>query len=769
MGRHLTSFFQQIEQEFHSLKYQAQNGVSENICLSLYARFLTKIQKLGPQEHFLSYYQELYEDYLRLFTSQNFQYRSAEFLATLKSTWFTMRKDGLSELGDPALQHYLEILELQELTVLLYTGDFETAAKLLNLNIRDFTPEASSNSLDNANALYDFLRQSGQSIPPTFDLIHTQWQELLVGDSDARVRIPVVERNVADGNEPLILATIQDLTVEVELRKRDAATDLIFFNNHPVGPNDPVYYQALDAVGAAKKHLKSKVNGRTPFFRVMFGFPRSGYVYTGESFGLGMSLATLCQMERVTLKRIQHKISNSVVVTGGVDVNGMVRAIAEESLPAKMEAFYNSPFQVIIYPGHQKVMIEKMMGELVPDPGKNTVSGILKSGRVYSSISADSLVGVLKNESAVRRIKITLKAWSQSQLRHSQLIRIIMILFMFVAVGSAGLYLTRDLNPVNALINNQLLEVYNAHGQPLWNYDFKYPMKAENYKLEDNVTQKRHLIITDLDGNGQNEVIIGLAHPEWSESGKIICFSARGEILWQYHLQLPLEIGDQHFEGVWNVNFMLTLASRSGNEQTLIAVFTHNPWYPCIVTQFSSTGEIKGRYFHTGFIIDGILYPPQPGVADQLVFVGTNNRIKRAMLGVLDLNHLEGTSPLPQEIKPEGFGQGFGLVYIRFPILNEFQLPWAGGRYNATNIRSRPDGGFLIVMSTGNTEYVSGDIVYELDADLRIVSASPTDSFFDHYKRLTRTDFFDRYSPDSLDQILRGLEYWDGVSWQPWN
>ncbi|MEA3287631.1 MAG: hypothetical protein U9Q77_09700 [Candidatus Marinimicrobia bacterium] len=184
------------------------------------------------------------------------------------------------------------------------------------------------------------------------------------GFSSDTVWIPLVEQEQTQGFGLIRNATIQPLTVQVELRRSDADNDLILFNNYPVNMGDPFYNQALDAVGAAKKQLKIRRTGNIPKFRVMFGFADKEYFYTGESFGLGMSLAVLAQMEKATIQRTQHQISQNAVITGGIDVNGQVRGVSEQSLPAKIEAFYCSPFQIFVHPEINSDVIKVSLNKL---------------------------------------------------------------------------------------------------------------------------------------------------------------------------------------------------------------------------------------------------------------------------------------------------------------------------------------------------------------------------------------------------------------------
>ncbi|MCF6238716.1 MAG: hypothetical protein L3J79_07890, partial [Candidatus Marinimicrobia bacterium] len=266
----------EIEQHFRELQYYLRNGLASRVKLDLINQFFSNLGAQEFPQRYLSYFQEIYEDFLGLLEPENLQFRSTGFLADVGKLVEVMQQAGLNEVSDPDYQKYHDNLRYQQIATCCYTADQSGLELLTGIKTQY------ESGVDPPDVLSKILCASefkGHKNIEVLEKISQNWQTDALGWSQKTVWIPLVEQETTQNFGKIVLATLQPLSVDVEQRRQAADMDLIFFNNHPLSVGDPVYDQALDAVGAAKMHLKIRKPGKIPKFRIMFGFPDKQYFY----------------------------------------------------------------------------------------------------------------------------------------------------------------------------------------------------------------------------------------------------------------------------------------------------------------------------------------------------------------------------------------------------------------------------------------------------------------------------------------------------------
>ena len=142
------------------------------------------------------------------------------------------------------------------------------------------------------------------------------------------------------------------MTGKVELFGKSARTDEITFENQIKTPDDPfvgVAYDALQAVRRTFKVAGLKLQGSS-FYHAHFSIADSGQTFSGDSIGLAFALLTYTQLLRPEALRLDRFLSGEVAFTGGVDADGRLTAVNDETLGAKVERAFFSPLKYVILP-----------------------------------------------------------------------------------------------------------------------------------------------------------------------------------------------------------------------------------------------------------------------------------------------------------------------------------------------------------------------------------------------------------------------------------
>lgn len=750
LDRSLPSSIQNNERTFQDLQSRLNSGFGPRGRLDLYHQFFSELRISKNTNLYLSYYREIYEDYLNLFSESNLSFRSPQYLDDLKSVCVDMIDAGITELKDPAFQQLRANLEHQRIAVRFFTGDIEGALRCLQHNhgIVDLESIVGDN-YERFHELKLHLKSKSSSSQELLEQIDSEWRSFVNGASNDMVWIPLVEKAQGAGNIDLVSATIQPLMVEVELRRDDASQDLIFFNNHPMANSELLYYQALDAVTVAKKHLNSYGRRKSPCFRVMFGFPDTEYFYTGESFGLGMGLAVLAQMEKITIQRTQHSISKNAVITGGLDVNGLVRPISNESLPTKIEAFHYSPFSTFVHPRENSPI------------ASNTFELIEINDLGYHRTHAELVSDVIKDENVVHQRKITFEQWSRAHIRKNEVVRYLFVFLGIILLSFTTWFYGRDLNPIRTEVKENVLTAFNSHDNPVWTYEIfpnEYLGSFEGI-VEDDYLK---ILIYDLDGDGQNEIIYSPITLAVEYAGRLKCLSFEGELLWELDFSDSLMIGESSYKPPF-IASTLKIINGVNNDPTIVAAFTHHPWFPVKLALVSSSGVTQGTYYHSGSISDIQFIDVSGDGQEDVLFCGTNNEYRDGILGALDLANISGHSPqLRQFYKPTNTLQADHLFYFRFPKGNWLNLGHKSENFAIQLIKEVGDNEFSVSVINKRMRYTA---IYQFDNRLKLLGASFGDSMLDTYYTNNSRPLYNDFSREIIFEKLSAIKSWNGVEW----
>ncbi len=184
--------------------------------------------------------------------------------------------------------------------------------------------------------------------------------------------------------------------------------------------------------------------------------------------------------------------------------------------------------------------------------------------------------------------------------------------------------------------------------------------------------------IADLNGDGKNEVVIGVSKPgsEATDSGKIFAFSFDGDELWSRDTTVfwPNDTtAKTNYEGSKSgrllvVDFKIADLFMQGNKQIIALSRDSHGWFQSRLTIIDSDGAPLASYWHPGHLHHIELGAQSPQHPSRLLVGGVNNDLRSSFAGsvnlyvvfMLDPRDVRGQAP---PYRGKAVGKGSQLWY----------------------------------------------------------------------------------------------------------
>ena len=330
----------------------------------------------------------------------------------------------------------------------------------------------------------------------------------------------------------------------------------------------------------------------------------------------------------------------------------------------------------------------------------------------------------------------------------------------------------KDTNPSYTIMNvpHTALEVYNKEDEMLWQLpDPDIKEFTENEK----VGRIYHTNVSDLRGNGQNEVITTLPLPNERNGGTKVLrvYGSDKSILFQNQFMgTKVDFLSSHYQS--DFYFEGVLVNKFGeNDEKEILTGADNGRSPWFLARFDAEGKLLGRFWHFGQM--GRQYDVRlNGSSKRYVLLCGVNQIRDiekdqfAVVEVIDPQKIVGDA---EASATRGFGFDVStaeLFYIRIP---ESDMETTLGLTPAQPILLSTDNEQQIRIVTSR-KAADGELPcfeYVLSRDMHMQDVKFENQDIGIHAALKKagkiSSIFDRIY---LEKLKNGIRYWDGRSWK---
>jgi len=344
-------------------------------------------------------------------------------------------------------------------------------------------------------------------------------------------------------------------------------------------------------------------------------------------------------------------------------------------------------------------------------------------------------------------------------------------LLAFIAVILIYFFLikpSKPRDPTDFKIENSSLIVLNEDGQELWRYDTgiknlydeKFYKKRFQIKQpgEDNSREFPCLVIKDLNGNGNREVLFCVQTKNQFESNEILCFSEKGTILWNKTIGREMKYGPKIYSPDYNFKGILVDDMDRNGKQEIIVIANNTWFFPTQMLLLNCEGKILGEYWNSGRIGDAEFLDLNNDGRKEIIIAGINNEYHEGFLAVFSSNLIRGGSPQKEDYYTcADLEPGTEKYYILIPRTDVSLLEFVQeGIIQLNNLKNKR----LSILTRPSM------IFFEFDYNLEIQEARLSTSFEALNKKLVNEGKVNRALDEEYRKNLaRGLLYYDGKNW----
>ena len=168
--------------------------------------------------------------------------------------------------------------------------------------------------------------------------------------------------------------------------------------------------------------------------------------------------------------------------------------------------------------------------------------------------------------------------------------------------------------PANAQLAENTFSVYNVAHVRLWSRE----VKGRAVQTE----------IADLDGDGEREVIVGVAG-RGEDAGKILVYDARGQLKWTASTTAPFNYDDARAGRLVVEKFATGDLFRRKTQQIVVLSNDSQGFYPSRLTIFDTDGSLLSSYWHPGRLHDVAIGAAGPHADVCIIASGTNYPLRK--------------------------------------------------------------------------------------------------------------------------------------------
>ncbi|HSL90275.1 MAG TPA: hypothetical protein VK870_13305 [Ignavibacteriaceae bacterium] len=487
---------------------------------------------------------------------------------------------------------------------------------------------------------------------------------------------------------------------------------------------------------------------------MIISFDNKSGIVEGNSSGAALTLTFIKELLKHYNASIFFTTTADTAYTGGHDTVGIITSVSEEIIKAKTEVVFFSGIKTFAIPAVDVPAAQEKLSELRERyPYRNL--RITDIEDFEDLINRRNLVDIRKINPVIRAGKFALK-YSLS---------IVLIIVLMAVISISGL-IDFDDNPATLVYENQHLKVFNKNKKLLWSEKVgNFP----SYVLDGTLVKKQYVLITDVTGDGKNEVILSnklfgqrMQDPEYNN---IVCYDYAKKLVWKHTFAEIVSTNTITFSSEYRTKFIDIYEL---NNQRILFVIAKNYYFPSAVFGIDvATGEIATEVFwYSGHLDEGLIYKDSSGASDKLIIGGVNNGFESASLAVLEISKLAGQAPAPSNYKLIDINPADLIEYVLIPPSD--YSSFKNSRYNTViqdHIKFEDKKIRVGINETAGFGDSVSVLFYYFNQDLSINFIEMGDSFQNDRDKLVKEGELSppiTYKPEYFEILKNNIRYWDG-------
>jgi hypothetical protein len=293
--------------------------------------------------------------------------------------------------------------------------------------------------------------------------------------------------------------------------------------------------------------------------------------------------------------------------------------------------------------------------------------------------------------------------------------------------------------------------VTGSDGRELWRTEFLHELDANAMRTPD------ALVLTDLNGDGLNEVLVRVRFADPQLSDSLVCLANEGQPLWNFAPGRAVKTRTEAFDPIYSIDMVKVWTKASNGEHQLIVSAGHRSSYPSQVALLDHSGRILREYWHSGHLPIVTTADLNGDGEEEIYLGGVSQATHAATLVGMRLSDFAGASlETNLDFQLTGFPPAHETVRILF---RRSDLNQATATHD--EVGSFVTAQSAIDVDTYETPEPNNALVhYRLNSHYDLVDASAGDYFPVRHDRLFREGRLDhRFNPRRDIEPLRNITY----------